>query len=418
MDRLPSGPGFAVYVHWPFCASKCPYCDFNSHVRHGGIDERRFREAYLTELRHTANAFDRAPVRSIFLGGGTPSLMPVATVAAILTEIGALWPLEANCEITLEANPGSVEAERFRGYRQAGVNRVSLGLQALGDRDLKILGRLHTADEARRALATAFETFDRVSFDLIYARPGQTADDWRRELEMALALQPSHLSLYQLTIEDGTPFADLHARGRLRTPASEDAAELYEITQELCEARGLPAYEVSNHARPGEECSHNLVYWRYGTYAGVGAGAHGRVRRDGQRFATATERNPERWLDLVERQGQGCIEDAALSLEEQAHEQLMMSMRLSEGVDLDRLGGGFGFTIDRVSVDQLVRDGLLQADAEGKRLAATPSGRQVLNHLVVELAAAMVPVAGNELVERTAARSAAAARAHAGLNRT
>jgi oxygen-independent coproporphyrinogen-3 oxidase len=377
-----SNPGHAVYVHWPFCAAKCPYCDFNSHVRHGGVDEAGFVAALTQELALAREMSRGDTVDSVFFGGGTPSLMSPGAVGTILDAIGRLWPVATDAEITLEANPSSVEAERFTGYRAAGVNRVSLGVQALNDADLKSLGRLHDLAEAKAALATAMRTFDRASFDLIYARPGQSAEAWRRELAEALGFGVAHLSLYQLTIEDGTPFAALHAAGKLVTPADTEAAALYEITQELTEAAGLPAYEISNHARPGEECRHNLVYWRYGTYAGVGPGAHGRLLTpDGRRMATATERHPERWRDLVERQGHGMIERAELTAAEQADEMLLMGLRISDGLSMSRLAAlrGAPFALDTIA--PLVSEGLLAISDD--RLRATSRGRPVLNRLVL-----------------------------------
>ena len=329
--------GFGIYVHWPFCASKCPYCDFNSHVRAGGIDENRFLRAYRRELHHWAGLAPSRTIGSIFFGGGTPSLMSATTIAAILDEISHLWTVDAGAEITLEANPSSVEATRFRDYRTAGINRVSLGVQSLVDADLRGLGRLHTVGEALAAIDVSRATFDRFSFDLIYARPGQTLTSWQAELTQALRLAGRHLSLYQLTIEAGTPFAELHARGKLRVPDDELAHDFYELTQGLTEQAGLPAYEVSNHAAPGEECRHNLLYWRYGEYAGIGPGAHGRVVVDGARHATLTERQPERWLGRVEADGHGTVESTPLSRAEQADEALLMGLRLTEGVDLGRL---------------------------------------------------------------------------------
>ncbi len=295
--------GFGVYIHWPFCASKCPYCDFNSHVRAGGIDEARFLAAYLRELAHWAERTPGRDVTSVFIGGGTPSLMSPATVGAILDAIAGHWRVDPRAEITLEANPSSVEAARFRGYRAAGVNRVSLGVQSFSDAELRALGRLHTAEEARAAIEIARATFERFSFDLIYARPRQTAQAWRAELAEALTLAGRHLSLYQLTIEPQTPFAELHARGKLAIPAGELAHDLFEITQELTEGAGLPGYEISNHAAPGEESRHNLTYWRYGAYLGIGPGAHGRVVAGGERRATAAERQPGRWASLVKGEG-------------------------------------------------------------------------------------------------------------------
>ena len=377
-------------MHWPFCASKCPYCDFNSHVRAGGIDEARFRAAFLKELEHWARLAPGRSVASVFFGGGTPSLMSPATTGAVLDAIAGLWTVEPGAEITLEANPSSVEAGRFRGYRAAGVNRVSLGVQSLDDRVLRTLGRLHTAAEARVAIEVARGTFERFSFDLIYARPGQTLEAWRAELAQALALAGRHLSLYQLTIEEGTPFAELHARGRLRVPDQEVAHAFYELTQELTEAAGLPAYEISNHAAPGEECRHNLLYWRYGEYAGIGPGAHGRIVAGGARQATAAERNPERWAALVEAQGHGLAEMAPLGRAEEADEALLMGLRLREGIDLDRLAALTGFAPGACAVAELAALGLVERRA-GNRLAATAAGRVVLDQVVLRLASALAP---------------------------
>ncbi len=272
-------PGFGVYIHWPFCAAKCPYCDFNSHVRHQPVDQARYVQAFKAELAAMRARTGPRVVRSIFLGGGTPSLMEPATVGAILDAVSRHWTVPHGAEVTLEANPSSVEAERFRGYRAAGVNRVSLGVQALNDPDLRFLGRLHDVDQALHAIRLARETFPRLSFDLIYARPRQTVEAWTAELERAIALAADHLSLYQLTIEEGTRFHALHAAGKIVVPDADLAADLYEVTQAVTAARGLPAYEVSNHARPGAESRHNLIYWRYGEYVGVGPGAHGTVYR-------------------------------------------------------------------------------------------------------------------------------------------
>jgi putative oxygen-independent coproporphyrinogen III oxidase len=381
-----------VYVHWPFCASKCPYCDFNSHVRAGGVDEARFLRGYLRELAFWGQQLPGRRVGSIFFGGGTPSLMSPATAGAILEAIGRHWHVDADLEITLEANPSSVEAQRFRGYRDAGINRASLGVQALNDADLRALGRIHSVGEALEAIAVTRETFDRFSFDLIYARPGQTAAQWRDELERALALGSRHLSLYQLTIEQGTPFFELHARGKLRVPDAELALSLYEVTQELAERAGVPAYEISNHAAPGEECRHNLLYWRYGEYVGVGPGAHGRVVRNGHRHATQTERLPERWLHGVEREGTGVTESTALSKPEQADEALLMGLRLAEGVDLNRLAAVGGVAPRRQVVDDLIARNLIErCGGDRGRLRATRGGRFVLNEVVVRLASALEP---------------------------
>jgi putative oxygen-independent coproporphyrinogen III oxidase len=382
--------GFGVYIHWPFCASKCPYCDFNSHVRAGGIDEDRFLRAYLRELRHWAELAPGRSVASIFFGGGTPSLMSAATVAAILDAIAGHWEVDAGTEITLEANPSSVEAGRFRDYRAAGINRVSLGVQSLEAADLRALGRLHTVEEALAAIDVSREIFQRSSFDLIYARPGQSLQGWRHELTRALALAGRHLSLYQLTIEAGTPFAELHARGRLRVPDSELAHDFYELTQELTEAAGLPAYEISNHAAPGEECRHNLLYWRYGEYAGIGPGAHGRIVVSGTRRATTTERQPERWLTRVEADGHGVEDNTPLSRPEQADEALLMGLRLSEGLDLGRLAGISGLQPKADVVRALSDAGLIERSGPD-RLRATQAGRIVLNEVVLRLASGLEP---------------------------
>ena len=387
-----SDPGFGVYVHWPFCASKCPYCDFNSHVRFGAVDEPRFATAFAREIGHMAALAPGRTVTSIFLGGGTPSLMKPETVGAILDRIAAAWPMAPGAEITLEANPSSVEAERFAGYRAAGVNRVSLGVQALNDGDLKALGRLHSVAEARRAIDIAARTFDRFSFDLIYARPKQTPEAWRAELDEALAMARDHLSLYQLTIEEGTPFFGLHRAGKLTVPDPDLADALFEITQEATEAAGLPAYEISNHARPGDESRHNLTYWRYGEYAGVGAGAHGRLVVDGVRRALVTERRPEGWLDAVERDGHGLVEDIALAPAEEADELLLMGLRLVEGVDLGRLAQIGGVAPSEATIMRLERLNMLRRLANG-RLVATRAGRFVLNELVLQLARSFEPVA-------------------------
>ena len=376
---------FGVYVHWPFCRAKCPYCDFNSHVRHGGIDEGRFLTAYLTELSHFAALAPGRAVSSIFFGGGTPSLMRPDSVAAIIDAIAEHWDIAKDAEITLEANPTSVEAENFAGYRAAGVNRLSLGVQALDNQSLKALGRMHTADEALAALALAKRHFDRVSFDLIYAREGQTAREWREELAQALDHAADHLSLYQLTIEDGTPFAALHKAGSLRIPDSELAGELYSLTQDMCEAAGRPAYEISNHARPGSESRHNLIYWRGHDYAGIGAGAHSRITADGAKRALSTLKSPEGWLAQIEAHGHGIVTDETLSAEDSVEEYLLMGLRLAEGIDLARLAAIGGSALDEGRLDALESDGLITRS--GSRLAATHEGRLVLNRLILELAA-------------------------------
>jgi putative oxygen-independent coproporphyrinogen III oxidase len=423
--------GFGVYIHWPFCAQKCPYCDFNSHVRFGGWDEPRYLAAYKRELDDVANrlsAGSKRTVTSIFFGGGTPSLMKPETVGAILDHIAALWSIDPQAEITLEANPGSVEAARFAGYRSAGINRVSVGVQSLRDADLKRLGRIHSVDEAKAAIGIATRTFDRVSFDLIYARPEQTLDGWREELTEAISMAAGHLSLYQLTIEPETRFADLYAKGRLVILAAEAAHDLYELTQELTHAAGLAQYEISNHAKPGEESRHNLLYWRYGEYAGVGPGAHGRIVTNVAHLATQTERSPERWLTNVEEQGHGIVDTEELAPPARADEMLLMGLRLGEGVDLDRLAAVGGLTPSAAKLADLASQGLIEhcsahaADetepwpepwdgiracvgpglspgspaAAGPRpslgrIRATTEGRFILNRLVLELSASFVP---------------------------
>jgi oxygen-independent coproporphyrinogen-3 oxidase len=379
-------PGFGVYVHWPFCAAKCPYCDFNSHVRHTPPDQARYAEAFAREIATTAARAPGRTVTSIFLGGGTPSLMEPKTVGAILDAVARHWPVAADAEVTLEANPSSVEAERFRGYRAAGVNRVSLGVQALNDADLRFLGRLHNVDEALRAIEIARATFPRLSFDLIYARPGQTPEAWRAELKRALALAADHLSLYQLTIEDGTPFAALHRAGKLIVPDDDAAADLYAATQETCDAAGLPAYEISNHAVPGAESRHNLTYWRYDEYAGIGPGAHGRLRLADGRHATAAEKRPEAWLEKVEAWGDGLVVDEVLTREEEGDEMLLMGLRLAEGIDLARYRLLAGRPLDPARLTDLAAHGMVESTGGG-RVRATRAGFFVLDAVVADLAA-------------------------------
>jgi putative oxygen-independent coproporphyrinogen III oxidase len=378
--------GFGIYVHWPFCLSKCPYCDFNSHVRAGPVDEARYIAAFQRELAHRASLAPGRTVDSVFFGGGTPSLMQPQTVAAILDAVALHFAVAENVEITLEANPTSVEADRFRGYRLAGVNRVSLGVQALNDKDLRQLGRLHSVEEAVRALSVARAIFQRYSFDLIYARPAQSVADWRRELERAFAHAAGHLSLYQLTIEPGTVFETLARAGKLVTPDAELGRAMWDVTQELTARHGFAAYEISNHARPGEESRHNLIYWRYGEYIGVGPGAHGRLILDGQRFAQATEKSPEAWLRLVESIGHGFVEAAALSSEEAADEFLLMGLRLSEGIDLTRFERLAGRRLAPHRIESLRQNGLIRLTASGT-LAVTAAGLPVLDAVVADLAA-------------------------------
>jgi putative oxygen-independent coproporphyrinogen III oxidase len=378
-------PGFGVYVHWPFCLSKCPYCDFNSHVRAVPVDESRFVEAFRRELAHRATLAPGRTVTSIFFGGGTPSLMKPGTVAAILEAIGSNWSVAPDAEITLEANPTSVEAERFAGYRAAGVNRVSLGVQALNDRDLKALGRMHSVAEAMTALEIAARHFSRFSYDLIYARPGQTPEDWRNELREGLSRAGGHLSLYQLTIEPDTIFERLYRAGKIAMPDEETGRALWDITQEESERAGMPAYEVSNHARPGEESRHNLVYWRYGEYAGVGPGAHGRLLTGRGRIAQATEKHPEMWSTIVMTDGHGIIEEELLNAEAQADEFLLMGMRLKEGIDPARYTALRGHPLDPARVASLREDGMIELTPDG-RIRVTRDGMAVLDAVVADLA--------------------------------
>jgi putative oxygen-independent coproporphyrinogen III oxidase len=379
-------PGFGVYVHWPFCLSKCPYCDFNSHVRRGDVDEDRFVEAFRTEIDHRAQLAPGREVRSVFFGGGTPSLMAPSTVEAILGRIAERWTLAKDAEITLEANPTSVEASRFKSFKAAGVNRVSLGLQALNDIDLKVLGRQHTVAEALTALNVANKVFERSSFDLIYARPGQTAASWKKELEIALSYVGEHISLYQLTIEPETMFERMFEAGKLKLPDNDAQRALWDVTQEATIRAGLPAYEVSNHARPGAECRHNLIYWRYGEYAGVGPGAHGRINTARGRRAQAAERHPEMWLTCVETEGHGLVEDDVLSPEQQGDEFLLMGLRLREGVDPQRFFLISGRKLAPSRISELVGDGLVEYTRDN-RLRVSSEGFPVLDAVVADLAA-------------------------------
>ena len=377
---------FGVYVHWPFCLSKCPYCDFNSHVRHAAIDEDRFARAFAREIETTAARVPGRQVSSIFLGGGTPSLMRPETVGAVLDAIAKHWRLDDGVEVTLEANPTSVEAARFAGYRAAGVNRVSLGVQALDDASLKQLGRLHSVREALDAVAIARKAFERYSFDLIYARPDQTADVWAAELQLAIKEAAEHLSLYQLTIEEGTPFFGLYAAGKLKTPNEATARALYDVTQEVCAHHGLPAYEISNHARKGAECQHNLVYWRGEEYAGIGPGAHGRLDINGSRHATMAEKRPEAWLMRVEANGHGVITNDVLNSAERADEFLLMGLRLVEGIDPRRYAALAGRPLNPRRIALLREEGAIVVDGDG-RLRVTQAGFPVLDAVVADLAA-------------------------------
>ncbi|HEY2886601.1 MAG TPA: radical SAM family heme chaperone HemW [Rhizomicrobium sp.] len=377
--------GFGIYVHWPFCTAKCPYCDFNSHVR-SRIDEDGWIDAIVHELEWVAQAqgTERPIVETVFFGGGTPSLMQGSSVQRTLDTIARLWRTANDVEVTLESNPASADAARFRDYRAAGVNRLSLGMQALNDRDLKVLGRLHDVAEARAALKLAMANFERVSLDLIYARPGQTLDAWHKELEEALAFGTEHLSLYQLTIEPATPFYQLHRNGTLKIPDEGLAADLFELTQALTTSAGRPAYEISNHARPGSEARHNLLYWRYGTYAGVGPGAHGRLELNGERIATETEKLPERWREMVARHGHGLVDQSPIAANDAAREQLLMNLRLSEGLDLAAYRARWDLCVDEERIAALVQQGLLRLDDQ--RLSATPRGRLLLNSVITALA--------------------------------
>ena len=378
-------PGFGIYVHWPFCAAKCPYCDFNSHVRHQQVDQPRFVSAFLKEMQTMRALSGQRTVTSIFMGGGTPSLMLPETVGAILEGIARHWHVPRGIEITMEANPSSVEADRFRGYRAAGVNRLSLGVQALNDADLKFLGRLHDVEQALGAIRLAREIFPRMSFDLIYARPGQTVEAWEAELRQAISYAVDHLSLYQLTIEEGTPFFGLHKAKKFTLPDGEESAILYEATQDITAAHGLPAYEVSNHARPGAESRHNLTYWRYGDYVGIGPGAHGRLSVGREKLATATERQPEAWLSLVEEQGHGMVDQERLGQDEQADELLLMGLRLKEGIDLVRWQELSGREPDPDREAFLISHGFIER-LGNSRLRCTPSGMLILDSVVADLA--------------------------------
>jgi oxygen-independent coproporphyrinogen-3 oxidase len=380
--------GFGVYVHWPFCAAKCPYCDFNSHVRPLGIDHDRFAAALVREIAAMARLTPGRTVTSVFLGGGTPSLMEPAAVGRVLDAVADHWSVAADAEVTLEANPSSVEAGRFAGYRAAGVNRVSLGVQALDDAHLRALGRLHDVAQALAAVDLAREIFPRLSFDLIYARPGQTVADWETELARAIGLAADHLSLYQLTIEPDTPFATLHAAGKLAIPDPDLAADFFAATREVTARAGLPAYEISNHAVPGAESRHNLLYWRYGEYVGVGAGAHGRIVLDGgaARLATVTERHPETWAARVEAGGNGIVQVEEIRGEPAGDEMLLMGLRLTEGIDPERYRTLAGRGFDERRVADLLAHGMIEVMPDG-RIRASRDGWFVLDAVVADLAA-------------------------------
>jgi putative oxygen-independent coproporphyrinogen III oxidase len=379
MDDWQNG-GFGLYLHWPFCQSKCPYCDFNSHVA-AVIDQNTWAQAYLSEIDRIADETHGRLLNTVFFGGGTPSLMEPALVATLLERIAARWTCANDLEVTLEANPSSVEAARFQGFAQAGVNRISMGIQALNDDDLRRLGRLHSAAEARAAFDIARQHFDRVSFDLIYARQFQTLHAWEQELQQALSMAIDHLSLYQLTIEQGTAFGARHAKAGLKgLPDDDISADMYLLTQDICAAHGMPAYEISNHARPGAESRHNLIYWRYGDYAGIGPGAHGRLTQNGTRIATHTPLAPQAWLDQVAHKNHGELARDSIPAPEQALEYLMMSLRLSEGTDLKRYHAMAGFALPEARITDLVAQGFLARS--DTKIMATHQGRPILNALL------------------------------------
>ncbi|HMA50203.1 MAG TPA: radical SAM family heme chaperone HemW [Magnetospirillaceae bacterium] len=377
-----SGTRFGLYIHWPFCLSKCPYCDFNSHVAER-IDQTAWREALLRELDEGAERTQGRTVTSVFFGGGTPSLMDPATTAALIERIGQRWSLADDIEITLEANPGTVDAERFREIRGAGVNRLSMGLQALDDSQLKFLGRVHDSAQAIRAVELARAIFPRISFDLIYARPGQSLESWRAELQRAIAMAADHLSLYQLTIEPGTAFHPMAARGDFVMPDDDHAAALFDLTQEVTEAAGLPAYEISNHARPGAECRHNLLYWQGDDFLGIGPGAHGRLTDEAGRTTThRRHRAPESWRGMVLERGEGTADSGVLSEEDRVTELVMMGLRLSEGLSLAKFPA-LEAALDPEGLAGMIEDGFLE-----KRdgfLRATSKGRLLLNGVIERL---------------------------------
>ena len=382
MDDWENG-GFGIYIHWPFCAAKCPYCDFNSHVRKS-VDQSRWLSAIRLELKNNAIRTKGRTVNTIFFGGGTPSLMEPETVAGIIKEIAKLWVLALDIEISLEANPTSVEAQKFSDFRKAGINRISMGIQSLRNDDLKALGRMHSVNEARKAFDIAKDNFERVSFDLIYARQGQSKFDWEIELKEASSMAVDHLSLYQLTIEDGTRFGDLYERGNLKgMPNDSLAADMYDITQEVTLQNDMPAYEISNHAIEGAESRHNLIYWRYGDYIGVGPGAHGRISENGNKIATTTIENPENWLRGVELNGTSTIDDEVINHIDQASEYLMMSLRLIEGVDMERYKKISGVALDNKLIDKNIESGLIKVI--NNNLIATQRGRIILNTLIKDL---------------------------------
>ncbi|MDG2405620.1 MAG: radical SAM family heme chaperone HemW [Paracoccaceae bacterium] len=374
--------GFGLYIHWPFCQAKCPYCDFNSHVSHS-VDQSQWLIAYLSEIDRVKELTGKRVLNTVFFGGGTPSLMDPEIVHKILSHVHQSWPCANDLEVTLEANPSSVEAGRFQGYSQAGVNRISMGIQALNDADLRNLGRMHTVKEAQDAFDIARGVFDRVSFDLIYARQNQTLADWETELQTALDMAVDHLSLYQLTVEDGTAFGDRYARGRLRgLPTDDLSADMYDLTADLSGAAGFEAYEVSNHAPPGAESRHNLIYWRYGDYAGIGPGAHSRLTNGTTRRATEAKRTPEIWLAAASS-GQTELDSVVIASQDQANEYLMMGMRLQSGIDLNRYNALSGMPLNANVLDHL--EDINMIERTHSHLRATKSGRMVLNAVLKEL---------------------------------
>ncbi len=383
-------PPFGIYVHWPYCAAKCPYCDFNSHVARTLPDADVMARAYGRELAHMRTLSGDETVTSVFFGGGTPSLMDPGIVADVLSAISALWRVSEHPEITLEANPTSVETEKLASFRRAGVNRLSIGVQSLIENDLVRLGRLHSVRDALDAVAAARQHFDRVSFDMIYARMGQTPGQWADELARALALSPDHLSLYQLTIEPGTPFFDLQSAGKLTLPGEDSARAALEVSEALCAEHGLNAYEISNFARPGEECAHNLTYWRYHDYAGVGPGAHGRLTIEGAKTALALERQPDRWLRQVNANGHGLTARDALTPAQQCDEFVLMGLRLREGISRARLRRVTRCALDGSVLEELAGAGLVDVSRDGDRVAVTRAGRPVLNAIIAKLTGAAV----------------------------
>ncbi len=378
---------FGIYIHWPFCAAKCPYCDFNSHVRSGGIDETRFVDAYLLELEFIHSLAPNRHISSIFFGGGTPSLMSGKAVGTILGKIAQLWSMDNNVEISLEANPTSIDAKNFANYRAAGVNRISIGVQAMNNADLRKLGRLHSVDEARAAVKLAQKLFDRISFDLIYARQNQSLKSWASELHQAIEMGTGHLSLYQLTIEQGTRFADLYKLGKIKLPSNEFARELYDITQDICSQYGLNNYEISNYAKPDQHCQHNLLYWRYNEYAGIGAGAHSRLIADnsGVRTARVNHLSPEKWLQSVEQQGQAIAEAEELTPSAQGIEYLLMCLRLREGVELKRFKKLSGYELDSQKINKMLDAELLIYNPNNNRIITTEEGARLTDYIIGQL---------------------------------